>query len=239
MKSITTLSVLLLALSINVTAQVKGPRTFEPRNQPHHDPVPQNNNSQNAHHWGNGWGGGHPNTYVSFNFGYVNPYPYNNYCGNGYSIKKATRYSIRAAGQIINQAVAFDSWNDMYSPILAKAIRHYNYAQQLYWWGNYQAAYNHAERARYLAWYSLQYFQNPNCDGGYNNGYIEPDPYSDPYNPYYKTQHTNGKISQQPSTGNISQDISKDHGLDKVLPDSNTNDKELIKSFNGSEMKDE
>jgi len=168
MKTISTISALLIAISINVTAQVKvnergiPPKqgTYIPRNQPKNDPPPQNNN-QSAQHWGNGWNNGYPQGYVSLNFGYNspnygNPYQYNNYCGNGYSSKKAARNSIRAAGQIINQALAFDSWNDMYSPLLAKAIRHYNYARELYWWGNYQAAHNHAERARYLAWYSLQ-----------------------------------------------------------------------------------
>lgn len=119
--------------------------------------------------------------------------------------------------------------------MLAKAIRHYNCARELYWWGNYQAAHNHAERAKYLAWYSLQYFQNPNCVGNYGGGY-EPNPYGDPYNPYYKTDQTGGKT---PNEGNRTQEISKNENLDTKLPGSEVNDRELIRSFDKTEMKDE
>lgn len=246
MKTTGTIATLLIALSINVTAQVKvkergvtpKPATYVPRNQDQ-DPTPQGNNQANAH-WGHGWGSGwgHPHGVVSVNFGY-NPYPYNNYCGNGYSIKKASRYSIRAAGNIINQALAFDSWNDMYSPLLAKAIRHYNYARQLYWWGNYQAAYNHAERANYLAWYSLQYFQNPNCGSGYGSGYYEPNPYSDPYNPYYRTDKTAGNISEGGSEGFKTGKVPDSESIDQKLPGSEINDKELLRTFDKSDLKDE
>jgi hypothetical protein len=240
MKTFKIISALLVTLSINSVAQVRGPREFIPRDQPHNNSPSQNNNNQTAH-WGNGWNNGwnssHSQTYVSMNFGFGNPYSYNNYYGNGYSIKRATLNSIRSAGQIINQAVAFDSWSDIYSPILAKAIRHYNYAQQLYWWGNYQAAYNHAERAGYLASYSLQYFQNPNC-GNYNNGYYEPDPYSDPNNPYYRTDQAGNKINQQQNSGSRTEDLSKNGNLDKTLPESALNDRQLIRNFDKSEMKE-
>jgi hypothetical protein len=223
MKTIPTIAALLLAFTKNYT----------PRNHPKNDPQPQNNDQSN--HWG--WGQGGANGNVSIGFGtYPNYYAYNNYNSyNGYSIKKASRYSIRAAGQLINQAVAFDSWNDIYSPLLAKAIRHYNYSRQLYWWGNYPAAHNHAERARYLAWYSLQYFQDPNCGGNYGGGY-QPDPYSDPYNPYYKTDQTGGKNQNY---GNRTQEISKNENLDTKLPGSEINDRELIRSFDKTELKDE
>lgn len=245
MKTITTISALLIALSINVTAQVKvkergvSPKqgTYIPRNQPQNNPTAQNNN-QSSEHWVHGgwnYGGG---SYGSITVGFGNPYPNNFYYGNSYSIKKASRYSIRAAGQIINQAIAFDSWNDIYSPLLAKAIRHYNYSRELYWWGNYSAAHNHAERARYLAWYSLQYFQNPGCDNGYGGGYGQPNPYSDPYNPYYRSNQAGGANAN----GNQSyktEEMPKDEGLDKKLPGSDTNDKELIRSFDKSELKDE
>lgn len=244
MKTISTISVLLIALSINVTAQVKErgvkPKegTYVPRNQPKND-APSQNNSQTADHWGNGWNNGYPQGYVSLNFGYNSPnYQYNNYYGNGYSTKKAARYSIRSAGKMINQAVAFDSWNDIYSPMLAKAIRHYNYARELYWWGNYQAAHNHAERAGYLAWYSLQYFQNPGCGGNYGGGY-EPNPYSDPYNPYYRTDKTGGSSQNNGNAGNRTVDVPSNDGIDQKLPGSDTNDKELIRSFDKSELKDE
>lgn len=249
MKTISTISVLLIALSINVTAQVKikergvPPKkaTYVPRNQPQNPPVAQNNNQSSAH-WGPGWNNGGPHGSVSINFGYNsyygNPYPYNNYYGNGYNAKKASKYSIRAAGKMIGQAVAFNNWHDIYSPMLAKAIRHYNYSRELYWWGNYQAANNHAERARYLAWYSLQYFQNPNCGGNYGGGY-EPDPYSDPYNPYYRTDKTGGASQNGNGQGNKTANVPNDDGIDKKLPGSETNDKELIRSFDKTEMKDE
>ena len=240
MKTINTISVLLIALSINVTAQEKTkerggnpkPIPFTPRNQPKNDPVPQGNN-QAADHWGQGWNNGYPQGYVSLNFGYNAPH-YNNYYNNGYSAKKTARNSIRAAGKMINQAVAFDSWNDIYSPLLAKAIRHYNYARELYWWGNYQAAYNHSERAGYLSWYSLQYFQNPGWGGGYN----EPNPYSDPYNPYYRSDQTNNSQNGN-SNGSKTATVPENNGIDQKLPGSGTNDKELIRSFDKSELKDE
>lgn len=251
MKTMITISALLIAFSINTTAQIKikgqpkSPNTIDyvPRNGPANvAPATQNNQQQNsANHWGNG--PAYPNGYVSLNFGYnapyyCDPYPANNYYNHGYSIKKASRYSMRAASQMINQVIAFDTWNDTYSPLLAKAIRHYNYSRQLYWWGNYQAAYNHAERARYLAWYSLQYFQNPNCNNGYNGGgYNQPDPYSDPYNPYYRSDQTSGNMNER--SGNKTQEISQNESVDAKLPGSEVNDKELIRTFDKSELKDE
>ena len=249
MKRTTIIAAVLIALSINLNAQVRvkpnnqGPVTYQPRNEPKSNPAPQNNN-QSGEHWGHSWGGGHPQGYVSLNFGYNspyygNPYYYNNYYANGYSIKKSARYSIRAAGQIINEAVAFDTWNDMYSPLLAKAIRHYNYARQLYWWGNYNAALNHAERANYLAWYSLQYFQNPGCGGGYNGGGYDPNPYSDPYNPYYRTDKAGGSAQNGGNENYKSQGVAKTDELDTKLPGSDVSDKELLKSFDKTELKDE
>ncbi len=223
---------MLLALSINVTAQVKV-KNYAPRNQPKNDPQPANNSQ--ANHWGWGQGGSYGN--VTIGFGSYPNYYYNNYNSyNGYSVKKAAKYSIRNAGRLINQAVAFDSWNDIYSPLLAKAIRHHNYSRQLYWWGNYAAAHNHSERAGYLAWYSLQYFQDPNCGGNYGGGYNAPDPYSDPYNPYYRTDQAGGKNQNE---GNRTPDISKNENLDTKLPGSEVNDRELILSFDRSEFKDE
>lgn len=258
MKTLTTIQVLLLALWINTTAQIKikqqpnnpKPIDYVPRNGPPNNPAPiaQNNEQQNNHHWGNGHGGGWNNGCgngwgnVSIGFGnypsYGNPYQYNNYYGNGYSMKKQTRYSIRAAGQIINEAVAFDTWNDNYSPMLAKAIRHYEYARQLYWYGDYQSAYNHAERARYLAWYSLQYFQNPNCNEYNGVGYDQPNPYSDPYNPYYRNDQTNNGNSNS-NSGNKKEEFPKQENIDLKLPGSDINDKELIRTFDQSGVKDE
>lgn len=144
-------------------------------------------------------GGGYP-----YGGWYSPGYGYGNYYGNyyynqwGYSVKRSARYSLQMAGSIINDAVAFNDWNDTYSPILAKAIRHYNYARKLYYWGNYNAALNHAERARYLASYSFQYFQGGGFDDGFgynynNGGYGQggQNPYGDPYDPYYNQVNPN------------------------------------------------
>jgi hypothetical protein len=255
----TTIAALLIALSINITAQVKvrprnqDPKPLEPRNESQNNPAQQNNN-QSGNHWGNGWGWGGgwgynncgPNVGVTIGFGgpyYGNAYAYNNNYYNGYNVRKAAKYSIRSAGNMINQAVAFDTWNDIYSPLLAKAIRHYNYARQLYWWGNYAAAYNHAERAGYLAWYSLQYFQDPYYNNYNNGGYGQPNPYSDPYNPYYRSDQAGntGNNGQVPNSneGFRKGEVPKSEGIDKELPGSEKADKELIKSFDKSELKDE
>src|SRR5688572_18624311 len=129
MKTTTTVSALLIVIAFNLSAQVKTrgqqPINLPPRSEPKTDPKPvmQNNYSQ-ADRWGyGGWSGN-----VSIGFGgpyYGNPYPYNYYYGNGYSVKKVSRNSIKAANYVINQAIAYDSWHDIYSPLLAKAIRHY------------------------------------------------------------------------------------------------------------------
>ncbi len=249
----TTIAALLIAFSINVTAQVKmkprnqNPVPLEPRNGASNTQTPSNNN-QSGEHWGqgHGWGGGWgnnnygPNVGVTIGFAspyYGNAYCYNNNNYNGYSIKKAARYSIRSAGNMINQAVAFDTWNDIYSPLLAKAIRHYNYARELYWWGNYQAAHNHAERAGYLAWYSLQYFQDPYSNNG---AYGQPDPYGDPYNPYYRTDQAGGSGQNQGGNQGFRKgEVPAGDGIDKQLPGGEKADKEVIKSFDKTELKDE
>jgi hypothetical protein len=237
----TTISILIMSVALSMNAQVKtrggtnDPKPISPRNEPKNNSQSGNNNQ--GEHWGNGSFQG--NITIGFGNGpyYGNPYPYNNYYYNGYNWKKATRNSLRAAKYVINDAVAFDSWNDIYSPLVAKAIRHYNYARQLYWWGNYQAAYNHAERARYLAWYSLQYFQDP---GYYNGGAYQPDPYSDPYDPYYKKgQGGNEAQRNKENRGSKMPEQLKQDDLDGNLPGSDKNDREILKSFDRSEDKDE
>jgi hypothetical protein len=224
-----------MALTLSMNAQVKvrshanDPKPMNPRN----DTKTQNDQSA---HWGNGSFGG--NVTIGFGGGpyYGNPYPYNNYNYNGYNWRKATRNSIRSAKYVINDAVAFDSWNDIYSPLVAKAIRHYNHARQLYWWGDYQAAYNHAERAKYLAWYSLQYFQDP----GYYNGGYQPDPYSDPYNPYYKKdQSGNDANRKKDNSSNRTRESLKQDELDSKLPGAGKSDREILKSYDKSDDNDE
>jgi hypothetical protein len=230
-----------MSIALGMDAQVKvknrnnDPKPMEPRNGPANNA--QSNSNSQAEHWGNGSFQG--NITIGFGNGpyYGNPYPYNNYYSNGYNWKKATRNSIRAAKYTINDAVAFDTWNDIYSPLVAKAIRHYNYSRQLYWWGNYKEAYNHAERARYLAWYSLQYFQNP---GYYNGGGYQPNPYGDPYDPYYKKDQSGneGQRKKEDNSSRTQEKIKQDE-IDNNLPDGDKNDRELLKSYDRSVDKDE
>lgn len=236
-----TVSILIMAITLSTSAQVKvknhsgGPKSITPRSGPNNSVQSQSDQSA---HWGNGSVGG--NITIGFGNGpyYGNPYPYNNYYYNGYNWKKATRNSIRAAKYVINDAIAFDSWNDLYSPLVAKAIRHYNYSRQLYWWGNYQAAYNHAERARYLAWYSLQYFQNPAC---YNDDIYQPDPYSDPYDPYYRNKQNGNEDANRKngSGGNKIRGNLKQDDIDSKLPGSDKNDREILRTYDKSDDKDE
>ena len=166
----------------------------------------------------NNWGGGvtvhignTPN-YGYNNNGYGNNYysNYNNNYNNYYSVKRAARNSLTQTAQIIGNALQFSDWNDTYSPWLAKAIRHQQYAKQLYFWGDYAGALNHAERAGFLAWNTLTYFNNGN---GYNNDYANnsnyQDPYQDPNNPYYRkgnSQSTNPNPTNQNNTNTTNTD---------------------------------
>lgn len=137
-----------------------------------------------------GGGGGYPGGYYGNSYGYSYGYNnYNNNYGGYYNVKRAARGSIQQSAGVIGQALQFTGWNDIYSPWLAKAIRHQQYAKQLYFWGDYAGALNHAERAGFLAWNTLNYF---NSGYGYNNygGGSYPDPYSDPNNPYYRQNNS-------------------------------------------------
>lgn len=204
----------------------------------------------------NPWGGG-MSVQVS-NYPYYNggPHYYGNGYGNHYNMKKAARYSIRQSAQVIRQALAFSDWNEMYSPWLAKAIRHQQYAKQLYFWGDYAGALNHAERAGFLAYNTLNYFNgyygyNDGFGGGYNN---YPDPYGDPNNPYYRKsdpRSSNGNMNtnsgdddsdfgyRKSNNGNSGNEGEKKIGnekklapekIDGSLPESKINDKELLKT---------
>lgn len=262
MKTVSKLATAIIFLAINSPAQIKyknGMNELKPGTYVPHATSPNNiqasSNTTNAsNQWVVGIGNGNPsyNGYGNINFSFGNysnypmynypinyPNPYYGYYGTNYNLRKSAKYSLRVAANVINDAVGFDSWNEIYSPILAKAIRHYNYAQQLYWWGNYDAALNHAERARYLAWYSLQYFQNPYGFGNsYNNGYNESNPYSDPYNPYYKSANSGaGNIQKTTTPQNAAAPAS--NSLDENLPTDEKNDRALIKSFDKNNQKDE
>lgn len=250
-------------------------------NDPRHQNNQNNNNNQNntSASSNNNWndhsgdnkrgghvtiqiGGGYPNNYYGNNYGYS--YSYNNcnygygnnwnygYNNNGYyNVKRAARNSINQSAGFIGQALQFSDWNDAYSPWLAKAISHQQYAKQLYFWGDYAGALNHAERAGFLAWNTLSYFNN---GYGYNNptGNGYPDPYGNPNNPYYRQNNSN----TQPNT-TTNPDAGNDYGyrknqstdtqnntninntpqvqkadmmkLDETLPQNKMSDRELLK----------
>ncbi|MES2761534.1 MAG: hypothetical protein V4677_04985 [Bacteroidota bacterium] len=236
-KTLTTICTVIISLSMAAQRSHNGNQT-----QPQNQTQPVQSNSQNDKHHGPNWGGnvnihvgGYTNSYPN-NYGYS--YGYNNY----YSVKKAARNSIRQSASVIGQALQFSDWNDTYSPWLAKAIRHQQYAKQLYFWGDYAGALNHAERAGFLAWNTLSYFNNPY---GYNNAY--PDPYSDPNNPYYRksnpntTQSNTGSDEDYGYRKNSSDKTAEESGavrretqaakpeLDSSLPQNKLNDRELLK----------
>jgi hypothetical protein len=261
-KIITTICTVII--SLNVTAQRNhngGNNSAQQPTQPQHNPKPtQNNNQNDKHGWSSNnhhpnWGGsvnihigGFPAIYPNY---YGNNYGYNN---NYYNVKKAARNSIRQSANVIGQALQFSDWNDTYSPWLAKAIRHQQYAKQLYFWGDYAGALNHAERAGFLAWNTLSYFNN---GFGYNNdfnGGNYPNPYGDPNNPYYRqsdpnsasqqnsnsdedfgyrknntektTDNSNNSKRQAPTSTQKMEKVE----LDNTLPQSKLNDKELLKT---------
>lgn len=262
----TILTVISFTVSLNITAQ---PRSRGNENQqPNQNPQNQTQQQRSSDaRWGNGnhsawgqWGGG-VTIHIGNtpNYGYPNFYGnnYNGYYGNNYhSIKQAARQSLRNSAQVIGSALQFSDWNDIYSPWLAKAIRHQQYAKQLYFWGDYAAALNHAERAGFLAWNTLNYFNN---GYGYNDGYsgngYQQDPYQDPNNPYYRkgnTPSSNQNSTNQHSNNDdgfderklqgdqsITQDNSnmkpnentdmKNTEADTKLPQSKLSDKELLK----------
>jgi len=261
-KILTTICTVIISLSL--TAQRNhnsGNNQASQPSQPQNNSQPtQNNNQNNKHSWANN-NHHHPNWGGSVNIhvgGFSNPYP--NYYGNNYgynnnyySVKRAARNSIRQSANVIGQALQFSDWNDTYSPWLAKAIRHQQYARQLYFWGDYAGALNHAERAGFLAWNTLSYFNN---GFGYNDGFggsNYPNPYGDPNNPYYK--QNNPSSTSQPNN-NDDDDFGYRKGktekatenpgstkreaqapqqkmekveLDNTLPQSKLNDRELLK----------
>ena len=246
-KTLTTICA--VVISLNATAQH---RSRGNENQPQNQNANGNNNPSNGkvyasagvNTW-NHWGGGvsiHVGNYPNYGSGY-----YGNGYHNSYNIRKAARNSIRQSANVIGQALQFSDWNDMYSPWLAKAIRHQQYAKQLYFWGDYAGALNHAERAGFLAWNTLSYFNSYNGYGGNSGGYNNyPNPYSDPNNPYYKQGNTGTstptteddsdfgyrKQTEKNNTPdpkpNTERKINKEE-IDTTLPQSKMSDKELLK----------
>lgn len=202
------------------------------------------------------YGGG----YYYGNNGYNHYNNYNSYYGynSGYNMKRAARNSIHQSAGFIGQALQFTGWNDIYSPWLAKAIRHQQYARDLYFWGDYAGALNHAERAGFLAWNTLTYF-NGACGYGNNNNYgggSYPNPYGDPNNPYYRQNNSgnqpssdevpydsNGGYSERKSnsqdpgnTGTYNENTGmkpaqkmEANKIDETLPQMKVSDRELLK----------
>lgn len=261
LKTLTTICTVIISLNLSAQRSHNGNKP-QSHNQPQQT---QNNSNKNQKH---GWGGNHHghgpwggNVTVHIG-GYPNYYGPNNYYGYGYNnyynVKKAARGSIRQSANVIRQALQFSDWNDIYSPWLAKAIRHQQYAKQLYFWGDYAGALNHAERAGFLAWNTLSYFNN---SYGYDDGFAGdgyPNPYSDPNNPYYRQSSPNDG-STQPSSSNNDEDYGYRKGsnennsnskktqqpkteqkmekseLDNSLPQGKLSDKELLKT-NASDL---
>ncbi len=246
-KTLTTICAVVISLSANAQKRSRGNEVQQPQ-----QPQTQTNTDANDRHvWASNNNHGGPNVSVHIGGGYSNYggnyYGYNNYNNNYYNVKKAARNSLHQSVNLIGQALQFSDWNDIYSPWLAKAIRHQQYAKQLYFWGDYAGALNHAERAGFLAWNTLSYFNH----GFNNNGYGQnnyPNPYSDPNNPYYR--QSNPKTTTQPNTdeeeygyrktNSDNNSLKKDETtapaeslrkteLDGTLPQSKLSDKELLK----------
>ncbi len=260
-KTISTICAVVISLTVNAQHRSRGnePQNNMPQNNNNNQQVTASNNNDryghhNNHHgnnYHNNWGGGisvqiggNPWGYNNNNYGYANGY--NNYN----NIKRAARNSIRQSANVIGDALNYSNWNDTYSPWLAKAIRHQQYAKQLYFWGDYAGALNHAERAGYLAWNTLSYYNSNDYDEGYagNNNF---NPYSDPNNPYYRknnetTQPTNNTNTDEdfgykkPSTTTTQTEVNQNkentkspmakEEIDTALPTNKLSDKELLKT---------
>lgn len=245
-KTLTTICAVVISLNVNAQHRTRGNETQTPKQTNTNKGNQKIYASAGYNHWN------HPGGNVSIHIGgypnYGGSY-YGNGYGNHYNIKKAARSSIRQSAHTISQALQFSDWNDMYSPWLAKAIRHQQYAKQLYFWGDYAGALNHAERAGFLAWNTLSYFNN---SYGYDDGFAGnnyPNPYSDPNNPYYRQANpagTNndsgnenpgyrkkGDDSKAPDNTNENSNGERKMAkteLDGSLPQSNLNDRELLKT---------
>jgi hypothetical protein len=227
--SVKTLSAIMIVISLNATAQ-KRSRGNEVQ-QAQQPQTQTGTDATNRHMWASNNHGPNVSIHVGGypNYGGNYYYGYNNYNNNYYSIKKAARNSIRQSAGVIGQALQFSEWNDLYSPWLAKAIQHQQYAKQLYFWGDYAGALNHAERAGFLAWNTLSY-----CNNGYN-GYGQnnyPNPYSDPNNPYYRQSN--------PGTGSQPANTNENYGYRKSGSENTTENNSSGKAetpVNGTQFK--
>lgn len=244
-KILSTICAVVISLNTNAQHRTRGNETQPPKQTNTNKGNQKIYASAGYNSWGP-WGGSvsiHVGNYPNYGGGY-----YGNGYGNYNHIKKAARNSIRQSAHTIGQALQFSDWNDMYSPWLAKAIRHQQYAKQLYFWGDYAGALNHSERAGFLAWNTLCYFNN---SYGYDDGFAGnnyPNPYSDPNNPYYRQANPSGSNNNSSDEGpgyrkkgddtkpvestnenpNGERKMAKTE-LDGSLPQSKLNDRELLK----------
>ncbi|MDP2388121.1 MAG: hypothetical protein Q8M29_17235 [Bacteroidota bacterium] len=132
---------------------------------------------------GPNWGGPPPN--YGYYGGYNNYGAYGNYGGGynyyGYNYRKAARKRIRNTGYILYNSIQQANWEGMYNPVLSSAVQHQQYAKFLYNSGNYIGAIHHTDRARYLAWQSLNFNYGSINDQGYND-WDDDDMYGGNYN---------------------------------------------------------
>lgn len=241
---------MVLAIAFQLTAQTKNnanqtgpkPGAFVPHvTEPDKYQI-QNNSAQNQWNVGNaGWNtvyGYHGSVSFGFDNAYLYGYPdfYSGFAGNTFAIKKSARYSLRLTNALIEEAIGLHSWHDVYSPVLAKAIRHYQFARQLYRWGKFYEAYHHAERGRYLAWFSLQFFNN--TLGSAQCYSYWPDTYDNPFNPYYKSNQST-ENNEQMGTNNKKAKHLENVNMDNVLPPQEMSDRELIRSFDKNDIKED
>lgn len=129
-----------------------------------------NYGTSNSINYTNGWNGSTISYttsygYQPYNYG-TSSYTHNNM---GY-MKRVAKNSIRESAFAIRNAVHASNWNDMYSPLIAKAIRHQQYAKTLYMQRNLTAAINHSNRAAYLANQATNYITAMN---NYGAGYMD------------------------------------------------------------------
>lgn len=222
----------IFAISLSAIAQNRngGPRPATPTEGRYHSGNTNSNNQNNGY-----YSGGFYFNYNNNGAGY-----YTNYYNNAYNLKKAAKMNLQRSAQIIGDAVYASEWNDIYSPWLAKAIRHQQYARDLYFWGDYAGALNHTERAAFLAISTLNYTHNGGY--GYNNGAGNyPNPYGDPNNPYYRqgnagtpqndgiTNYGSGNSQRKASDSNTTAVVDMSNDLDQKLPQGKTSDRELLK----------
>lgn len=130
---------------------------------------------------GPNWGGPPPP-----NYGYYGNGGYNNYYGGGFNnygfnYRKAARKRIRNTGYILFNSIQQANWEGMYNPVLSSAVQHQQYARFLYNNGNYIGAIHHTDRARYLAWQSLNFNYGSINGQGYND-WDDDDMYGGNYN---------------------------------------------------------